>query len=85
MADKAKNDASVGVQINGIKAVAPSKYIRLGQVLDLTGVSKTTVWRWVREGRFPKPFKLGLNCSAWRLDEVEQWLSSRPRIDAVEA
>ena len=22
-------------------------------------VSKATIWRWVRAGRFPKPFKLG--------------------------
>jgi predicted DNA-binding transcriptional regulator AlpA len=28
---------------------------------------------------FPKPIALGANRLAWRLDEVEAWISSRPR------
>jgi hypothetical protein len=28
---------------------------------------------------FPKPIALGANRLAWRLDEVEEWLKSRPR------
>lgn len=28
-------------------------------------VSPATVWRWVREGKFPKPFKLGESVTVW--------------------
>jgi predicted DNA-binding transcriptional regulator AlpA len=28
---------------------------------------------------FPKPFALGTNRLAWRLDEVEAWIAARPR------
>jgi len=41
------------------------------------GVSRLTVWRWVREGRFPAPVKLGPNCSRWTGADMEQWEASR--------
>jgi hypothetical protein len=28
---------------------------------------------------FPKPIALGANRLAWRLEEVEEWIASRPR------
>ena len=37
-------------------------------------VSPTTVWRWVREGRFPKPFKLGQSVTVWDAAEVEAFI-----------
>jgi predicted DNA-binding transcriptional regulator AlpA len=33
------------------------------------------VWRWVAEGRFPPPFKLGPNTTVWDLDQVEAHLA----------
>jgi prophage regulatory protein len=38
-------------------------------------VSPATVWRWVKEGKFPPPFKLGPNTTVFDLDLVEQWLA----------
>lgn len=51
---------------------------------ELGNIGNTTLRRWVREGNFPKPIKLGANCVAWRRDEVDAWLESRPRYDAME-
>ena len=51
---------------------------------ELGNIGNTTLRRWVREGYFPKPIKLGANCVAWRRDEVDAWLESRPRYDDVE-
>ena len=41
----------------------------------LLPVSPATVWRWVAEGRFVKPFKLGPNTTVWDLDQVEAHLA----------
>lgn len=49
------------------------------------GIGRTTLWRWIREGRFPKPVRLGANCIAWRADDVNQWINTRPSFDAGEA
>ena len=40
-------------------------------------VSPATVWRWVAEGRFVKPFKLGPNTTVWDLDQVEAHLAQQ--------
>jgi len=37
-------------------------------------VSQATIWRWVKEGRFPKPFKLGERITVWKLEEVEAFI-----------
>jgi prophage regulatory protein len=40
-------------------------------------VSPATVWRWVAEDRFVKPFKLGPNTTVWDLDQVEAFLAQQ--------
>ena len=50
---------------------------RLLKVLELTeflGVAHSTLYKWVEEGTFPKPYKMGKKSVRWRLSEVEQWL-----------
>lgn len=37
-------------------------------------VSPATVWRWVREGKFPKPFKLGESVTVWDLTAVDAFI-----------
>ena len=44
----------------------------------LDGINRTTLWRWVRDGHFPKPFRIGTQTIAWRRADIEQWLASRP-------
>jgi len=40
-------------------------------------VSPATLWRWVKEGTFPAPFKLGPNTTVWDLDRVEAHLAEQ--------
>jgi len=41
----------------------------------LLPVSPATIWRWVRESKFPKPFKLGTSVTVWDLNEVESFIA----------
>ena len=43
----------------------------------LLPVSPATVWRWVREGKFPKPFKLGDRVTVWDAEAVEAFIAKR--------
>ncbi|NJL26398.1 MAG: AlpA family phage regulatory protein [Thermoanaerobaculia bacterium] len=54
------------------------RYLRTETVLELTGVSRATIWRWMRAGLFPQRRKLGPNCIGWVETEVEAWLANRP-------
>ncbi|MEM8512926.1 prophage regulatory protein [Massilia sp. MP_M2] len=40
-------------------------------------VSPATIWRWVRENKFPKPFKLGESVTVWDASEVDAFLAKR--------
>ena len=40
-------------------------------------VSPATVWRWVKEGKFPAPFKLGPNTTVFDLDQVDAFLTQQ--------
>jgi prophage regulatory protein len=37
-------------------------------------VSPATIWRWVRDGKFPKPFKIG-STTVWHLDEIDNFVA----------
>ena len=47
--------------------------VRLSQILAPAGpipVSKSTWWQGVRDGRFPKPQKLGPRTTVWRVEDI---------------
>ncbi|HEY4370268.1 MAG TPA: AlpA family phage regulatory protein [Steroidobacteraceae bacterium] len=52
--------------------------LRLPQVIELTGLGRDTIYRYVREGRFPSHRRISDRASAWRSDEVQAWIESRP-------
>jgi prophage regulatory protein len=43
----------------------------------LLPVSPATLWRWVKDGKFPKPFKIGVNTTVWDKAEVDAWLTAQ--------
>ncbi|MEH6725488.1 MAG: AlpA family phage regulatory protein [Hyphomicrobiales bacterium] len=48
-------------------------FVRLSAILAPSGpipVSKSTWWAGVKDGRFPKPVKLGPRITAWRVDDI---------------
>ena len=47
-----------------------SGFMRLPQILQLIPVSKSAWWQGCREGRFPKPIKLGPKTTAWRVEDI---------------
>ena len=48
----------------------PTGFMRLPQILQLIPVSKSTWWQGCRDGRFPKPVKLGPKTTAWRSEDI---------------
>ena len=46
-------------------------------VVRLTRLSRASIERYHRDGRFPKPVKLGPNRVAWLKSEVDSWIADR--------
>ena len=44
--------------------------LRLPQVLTIIPISKSAWWQGCKDGRFPKPVKLGPRTSAWRSSDI---------------
>lgn len=50
------------------------RILRLGAVLDRTGLSRSTLYRKMQAGTFPKNVKISTRCAGWRQSAVEEWL-----------
>jgi prophage regulatory protein len=53
------------------------RLIRWPEVKKRTGLSRTTIWREVRAGRFPPPVSMSPSTSAWVDDEVDDAIEKR--------
>ena len=52
------------------------KILRLKEVLDRTGLSRTTLWRRVKSGQFPPPVRLGgpdSRAVGWLAEDLDDW------------
>ena len=62
------------------------RIMRIPEVVEVTGLSKTTIWRRVKSRDFPAPVRLGSLATrsvGWREGEIKRWLDSRPVFDEV--
>ena len=48
-------------------------FVRINEVVNLTGIPKSTIYQWTAQGKFPRQIKLGERVAAWRLQDVEAW------------
>lgn len=53
-----------------------TRLIRLKEVIQLTGLSRTTIYHYINVGTFPKHAKFGKS-SLWDYNEVQQWISDQ--------
>jgi prophage regulatory protein len=51
-------------------------FAKLPQVLTAIPVSKSTWFRGVAAGKYPKPVKIGVRASAWRVEEIRQCIAT---------
>jgi prophage regulatory protein len=61
------------------------KFLRIRQVMEVTGLSRMTIYRLELAGRFPKRRRLSENSVAWLESDIAEWADSRPiaRLRAV--
>lgn len=53
------------------------KLIRKKDVLAATGFKNSTLYKYISEGRFPRPVSLGERSVAWVESEVVEWIEAR--------
>ena len=54
-------------------------FLRLRAILAPAGpipVSKSTWWQGIKDGRFPKPLKLGRRVTVWRVEDIRRLIET---------
>ena len=54
-----------------------NKFIRLNAVKEKTGLSRSSIYQFIKEGKFPAQVKLGQRAAAWVDSEVDDWINGR--------
>jgi prophage regulatory protein len=62
----------------------PDRILRLPAVLERTGLSRSTLYRKIKAGTFPKQIAISMRCAGWRESAVTAWLQN-PIFYSVEA
>ena len=60
-----------------------TRLIRFKEVQHRVGLGRSTIYRWMAEGKFPKPVQLGGYAVAWAEADIDKWISSRVSDDAA--
>lgn len=53
------------------------RILRLKNVLDITGLARSTIYAYIEKGFFPKPVSLGERSVGWLESEVDEWILAR--------
>ncbi|AOX99696.1 AlpA family transcriptional regulator [Jeongeupia sp. USM3] len=53
------------------------KIIRVKQVIETTGLARSTIYKYIADGIFPKPIQLGARSVGWVEGEIQSWLEKR--------
>ena len=53
------------------------RFLRLPEVLNLVGVTRSTLYRWMDAGTFPKQISVGGNTVVWVESAVTSWMEDR--------
>ena len=59
------------------KTRAPGRFLRLPEVIARTGLSRSTIYMRLDQGRFPPPVSLGGRAVGWIESEIDEWMRDR--------
>ncbi len=52
------------------------RILRLPEVIKLVGLTKPTLYRFIRDGHFPHPFQIGPRAIGWKESEIQAWMDT---------
>ncbi|MBL0320177.1 MAG: AlpA family phage regulatory protein [Alphaproteobacteria bacterium] len=61
--------------MNHFSELPETGFLRVRDILKFIPVGKSTWWEGVKSGRFPKPVKLGPRTTAWRVEDIREFIS----------
>ncbi|WP_233998415.1 MULTISPECIES: helix-turn-helix transcriptional regulator [unclassified Pseudoalteromonas] len=56
-----------------------SELVRLQDISRMTGLSRSTIYTMIKEGRFPEGFKLSARAVAWKRADIDNWIKFKSK------
>lgn len=53
--------------------------LRMPDVMRGTGLRRGIIYRMIKRGEFPRPYRLTSRSSGWRASEIRAWIDALPR------
>lgn len=53
------------------------RFIKLKEVMNCTGLGRSTIYKYIEKGEFPKSISLGERAVAWLESEVHDWMMAK--------
>jgi len=53
-----------------------NKLLTLREVISIVGIKKSTLYKLIKEGKFPSQIKIG-HLSRWKLSDIQDWLDNQ--------
>lgn len=50
------------------------RLVRIGTVMEIFSIKKSTVWQWCQTGKLPKPIKLSPRVTVWRMSDLQDFM-----------
>jgi prophage regulatory protein len=61
----------------GHQPVTPDRLMRLQELAATSGLSKTTIYQLMKEGKFPKSIRIHARLVGWSEKAVQKWIQER--------
>lgn len=61
-----------------LEGTEPDRILRMPEVLERTGLSRSTIYRKMHEGTFPRQIEISKHCCGWRESSINRWISDPP-------
>ncbi|MDX0946212.1 AlpA family phage regulatory protein [Sinorhizobium medicae] len=59
------------------------RLLKLREVMSMTSLGSSTIYRRMKAGKFPQPKQLSEACVRWRESEIEKWMRELPTTGSV--
>ncbi len=66
-------------QQNEVSIMNNLKVIRTKDLLEQLNISRISLWRWSKEGKFPQPLRVNGRAFGYRVQDVEDWLDGQKK------
>lgn len=65
--------------LNWKRSIKMTVIFKLKTVCDITTLSKATIYREIKQGKFPAPIQLTNRSVGWLMSEIEEWINKKAK------